>query len=86
MTATEHVLKTQPPFFDDVRSGNKTFELRRDDRRYSVGDILLLREFDPRSRTYTGRHCRRRVTYVLRDAEAFGLAPGFVILGLLEVM
>lgn len=43
----EHELKTLPEYFQAVKRGEKTFELRRDDRPYAVGDTLLLREFDP---------------------------------------
>lgn len=43
-----HELKTWPPYFDDVASGVKTVELRReDDRNFEVGDTLILREWDP---------------------------------------
>ena len=45
----EHDLKTWSPFYAAVASGAKTFELRKDDRNYSVGDVLLLREWDPLS-------------------------------------
>jgi DnaJ-class molecular chaperone len=42
-----HELKTWPEFFEPLSNGNKTFELRYNDRAYSVGDELCLREFDP---------------------------------------
>lgn len=44
---SEHVLKTWPGPFAAVRDGLKTFEWRRDDRGYEVGDVLRLREWDP---------------------------------------
>lgn len=77
-----HDLKTWPAYFAAVADGRKTFELRRDDRGYAVGDTLLLREWEPDAERYTGREERRRVTYVVRDAPWFGLVPGFCILGL----
>lgn len=43
----KHELKTWPEFFRACRSGDKTFELRYNDRDYKVGDELELNEFEP---------------------------------------
>ncbi|RYG63647.1 DUF3850 domain-containing protein, partial [bacterium] len=51
--AKVHDLKTQPEPFQAVWSGRKNFELRQNDRDFAMGDILLLREFDPKTQTYT---------------------------------
>ena len=82
---TEHELKTWPPYYEAVASGAKTFELRKDDRAYTVGDVLHLREWSPAADAYTGRWIRVRVTYLVRDAAHFGLAFGYVILGIERV-
>lgn len=74
-----HELKTLPQYFNEVFNGNKTFELRKDDRNYNVGDTLKLREFDG---AYTGRQCSRIISYILKDAEQYGLKEGFVIIGM----
>lgn len=42
-----HVLKCWPQFFAKLASGEKTFEVRKNDRDYEVGDELHLREFTP---------------------------------------
>lgn len=43
-----HDLKIWPGYFSQVLSGNKTFEIRRDDgRNFEEGDILVLREWRP---------------------------------------
>jgi len=44
---TVHKLKLHPNYFDAVANGIKTFEIRKDDRDYKVGDTLHLYEFDP---------------------------------------
>lgn len=63
--------KILPLYYEEVRMKRKTFELRADDSDYQVGDILVLEEWD--GENYTGRSLRREITYILRDAEAYGL-------------
>jgi hypothetical protein len=83
-----HELKSWPECFDALDNKSKSFELRKDDRGYAVGDVLVLKEYEPDTSTYSGRWCRRRVVHVLRGAghgcitPLKGLAVGFVILGL----
>ena len=45
--STQHELKTWPGEFGSMRMGFKTFELRKDDRNFQVGDTILSREFQP---------------------------------------
>lgn len=76
-----HRLKTWREPFLAIRMGLKPFEYRsEDDRRFEVGDLLLLEEWDEDHGLYTGNACHRLVTFVLRDA--FGVPPGFAVLGL----
>ncbi len=82
----EHELKTWPEYYVPIISGEKTFEIRRDDRGFRVGDILRLREWR-RLRIvngiaegeYTGRETRCYVSYIL---SGVGLEPGIVCMGL----
>ncbi|MBZ5980054.1 DUF3850 domain-containing protein [Leuconostoc gasicomitatum] len=39
-------LKLDTKYFDDVNSGLKTFEIRKNDRDYQVGDVLALTAFE----------------------------------------
>jgi len=73
---TVHELKCISPYFEDVRSKKKRFELRKDDRGFSVGDTLVL--IHPSS----GERTSAFVTYILKDCPQFGLMPDYVILGL----
>lgn len=73
--------KILPEFFEAVRSKRKTFELRKDEDDIQVGDVLVLREWNA-IEGYTGQAVRRVVTYVLRDAEEYGLMPGYCIIGM----
>ena len=79
-----HKLKTWPQFFDAVACGVKGFELRKDDRGFEVGDVLLLQEFDPYKGEggYSGREVSRLVLYKLDAASFSGIEKGYCILGL----
>lgn len=71
--------KILPCYFDAVASGRKNFELRKDVDDFVAGDVIVLREWDG---CYTGRSVRRAITYVLRDVPQYGLADGYVVLGI----
>jgi len=43
---TEHSLKCAPEYFQALWDGAKTAELRRDDRGFAVGDVVVLMEWD----------------------------------------
>ena len=43
-----HALKTHPEPFAAVCLGHKTCEVRKDDRGFKVGDVLLLEEYEPK--------------------------------------
>lgn len=72
-------LKIVQPHFDDVASGRKKAELRKDDRDFAVGDMLILREWT--GTEYTGRSVGAIVTHILKNC-GFGLAEGYVILSI----
>jgi hypothetical protein len=78
----QHELKTWPAYFGAVASGRKSFEIRRDDRPFRMGDTLRLREWCPVERSYTGREVVAEVTYVMRKEEDFGLMDGFCLMGI----
>lgn len=77
-----HELKTWKPFFDAVISGDKTFEMRKDDRGFEVGDSLRLIEVDPdKNLEPTGRVAKYKITYILRG-EQWGIVPDYAILAI----
>lgn len=74
----EHAIKLSHVFFDDVISGVKTFELRKDDRNYQVGDMLVMSEvLDDK---LTGRVIRATIIYKLDGY--LGLVKDYCILGI----
>ena len=58
--------KVWPGYFDDIVSGKKKYELRIADFDVEEGDILVLEEWDPQTKEYTGRKTEKKVTYVGR--------------------
>jgi hypothetical protein len=61
--------KTWPEFFQAILDGRKTFELRLADFDCKPGDVLVLREWDPKTKTYTGRTIEKAVAYVLKTKD-----------------
>lgn len=58
-------VKSWSAFFQAIKSGTKTHDLRdKIDRDYKVGDTLFLREYDPFAGKYTGDSCTVEITYI----------------------
>lgn len=81
-----HRLKTWSTPFEDVKSGMKTFEIRKNDRDYRIGDVLvldlynnLLREYDEHTSPLV---CE--VQYVMRGGR-FGVAEDYVVMAIAPV-
>lgn len=80
-----HSLKAWSEYWDAIDSGDKTFEVRWDDRGYKVGDVLELWRYDPGEEMYTDtKPIRRTVSFILRgDINlSFGIASDYVVMGL----
>lgn len=73
-----HDIKIANEFYDDVASGKKKFELRKNDRGYKVGDMLDMEEY--KAGEPTGRHIMANIIYMLEDYT--GLEEGYCILGI----
>ena len=81
----KHTLKSWTPYFEDMVSGDKAFDLRLAERVYAVGDEVEFIEWDRAPGGPTGRTLTRRIVYVLEasaDGQRFGLKAGHVVLGL----
>lgn len=73
-----HELKILPEHFWPVVSDRKRAELRKNDREFSEGDYLELKEYIP-GVGFTGRFVVRKVIHIA-DVGAF--LPGFVLLSM----
>jgi ASC-1-like (ASCH) protein len=56
--------KCWPEYFQAILNGEKTFEVRLADFQANKGDILLLREYNPKTKQYTGREIKKEITYI----------------------
>lgn len=75
--------KTVSSLFNQILSGNKTFDVRLADWQCEAGDTLILNEIDDETKVLTGRSLRKKVGYVLytnetdfftkKDIEKYGL-------------
>ena len=87
-----HELKILPKYFNAVVDGTKTFELRKDDRGFQVGDFLMLKEFNLQEKYetiegdesyFSGRKILKQINYILKDeSEEMGLKKDYVVLGI----
>ena len=73
-----HEIKIAAMYYDDVVSGRKRFELRKNDRGYKVGDALKMLEFTDGK--FTGRTIDADIIYMLEDYT--GLQENYCILGI----
>ena len=85
-----HELKILHEYLVDITIGTKTFELRKNDRDYQVGDLI---RFIDITVGYTNNdkcvcepnideNTLYRITYVLKDVEKYGLDKDYCILAI----
>ncbi len=75
-----HAVKCEKVYFDEMFFGNKTFEIRKNDRNYKAGDYLGVNEWLPEKEKYTGRSLLFKITYILDNQEF--LQKNYVALGI----
>lgn len=65
----KHEKKTWTDHFQKIFEGKKTFDLRLADWECQEGDVLVLREWDPKIKEYTGRVVEKEVTFVVKTKD-----------------
>lgn len=65
--------KAWPDLFEKVKSGRKNFDLRLADFKCREGDILVLKEWDPKTNKFTGKILKKKIAFILKtkDCEKF---------------
>lgn len=86
----EHTLKTIDTVWDAVASGQKRFEVRRNDRFFQTGDMVILRRIDATGRyttnppgSFNTQDIRFRIGWMLQGAQ-FGIEAGYCVFQLEE--
>lgn len=63
-----HELKILPEYFDEVVSRKKTFEIRKNDRGFQEGDVVILKKHT-KKKGYSGDYIKAKITYVTDFAQ-----------------
>ena len=58
--------KIWPKWFEIMKTEKKNAELRLADFKIKPGDILILEEWDPKKKEYTGRMLRKKAKKVIK--------------------
>ena len=81
-----HELKIKHEYLVEVTMGRKTFELRKNDRDYQVGDLIRFIDIKQDSKggcdIYIDEETLYKITYVLKDVPEYGLDKDYCILGI----
>jgi len=91
--AIDHLerIKIKEVYLEEVYFGRKTFELRKDDRGYEVGDLIKFKVIDKDEhgkegfREYVDSEALYIITYILRNVPEYGLDKDYCILGIKRV-
>lgn len=78
MSRQHHYLKILPEYYRAIEKGEKTFEVRYNDRDFKLYDVLHLQEW--LNGGYTGREITATVTYLLDDNNF--CKEGYVIMAI----
>jgi hypothetical protein len=76
-----HELKSVGASFEDIVSGKKKCDFRKNDRGYKVGDALLLKQYSALTGNYTGQEANVEITYI-QPGGMFGIPQKYCILGI----
>jgi hypothetical protein len=82
---TQHKLKCWTPYYLAIVAGEKKFDVRRDDRGFQKGDLVLLQQYEIGSGYVCGEgghpySIEKKIQYILTGGQ-FGIEPGYVVLG-----
>jgi len=80
-TMTVHNLKSWPDAFQPVLDKKKRYEFRVNDRDYSVGDELVLQEWEPGPGEYTGRSLKVKVLHMSKG-PAWEIPDGYCVMSI----
>lgn len=83
-----HELKIKHEYLIEVYMGRKTFELRKNDRDYQVGDLIRFIDIKQSNSgncdcdIYIDKDTLYKITYILKNVEEYGLDKDYCILAI----
>ena len=80
MTNETPEIKCENPYFSHIWKGDKTFELRKNDRDYREGQVIRLCEYNATNCSYSGRSILIFIKYLLPGGN-YGLSKDSCIFG-----
>lgn len=78
-TTKMHALKIQKKYYEEILEGRKKYEIRFNDRNFSIGDSILLKEIN--GSEYTGRQILKRIVTITDDFEPL-VEINYVVFGI----
>lgn len=84
--ARVHYFKVHHEHYAALESEAKKCEIRRDDRQWRprVGDLIVLKCWDPDLQNFSGHELKRRVTHIVEGGGTLGLLDADVYVMSLE--
>lgn len=81
-----HTLKTIATCWDAIQRGEKSFEVRRNDRFFQRGDVVRLRRINengnytpgPAGDRFSTQDLDFRIGWILQGGQ-FGIEPGYIV-------
>ena len=61
--------KIYSKWYQKIENGTKKFELRLADFSSNKGDRLILKEWNPKTRQYTGKEIEKKITQVIKTKD-----------------
>lgn len=79
-----HTLKIKPIFYLDIISGKKTFEIRKNDRDYKVGDLIKFVDTNGNDFQQVFEQNLYEITYILTHADFEPIPEDYVVFSIKE--
>lgn len=73
-----HQLKIYPQYLQALVNGKKTFEVRKNDRNYQIGDILEFKDGE-----FSDNFFRFRVSYI---HSGIGMLPDYIVMSVQRIV
>jgi hypothetical protein len=83
MMTYRHKLKTVAEAYDAIEARKKRFEVRKNDRMFQTGDIVVLQRLDLRGISQP-KEMTFRIGWILQGGQ-FGIEPGYCVFQLEEM-